>query len=57
MTRDRGTGKCTTVRALMNLLPEIEVVVEDPFQSHPTDQELMSDQVRLRKKERAKVFQ
>ena len=53
---DRGTGKSTTVRALMNLLPEIEVVVEDPFQSHPTDQELMSDQVRLRKKERAKVF-
>ena len=47
---DRGTGKSTTVRALMNLLPEIEVVVEDPFQSHPTDQELMSDQVRLRKR-------
>jgi magnesium chelatase subunit I len=43
---DRGTGKSTTIRALADLLPEIEVVAGDPFNSHPTDPELMSDQVR-----------
>jgi magnesium chelatase subunit I len=43
---DRGTGKSTTVRSLVDLLPNIEVVSGDPFQSHPTDLELMSDEVR-----------
>jgi magnesium chelatase subunit I len=43
---DRGTGKSTTIRALADLLPEIEVVAEDPFNSHPSDPELMSDEVR-----------
>ncbi len=43
---DRGTGKSTTIRALADLLPEIEVVANDPFNSHPTDPDLMSDQVR-----------
>ncbi len=43
---DRGTGKSTTVRALVDLLPEIEVVENDPFNSHPYDPELMSDEVR-----------
>lgn len=43
---DRGTGKSTTVRALIDLLPEIEVVANDPFNSHPTDFSLMSEQVR-----------
>jgi magnesium chelatase subunit I len=43
---DRGTGKSTTVRALADLLPEIEVVANDPFNSHPTDADLQSDQVR-----------
>jgi len=33
---DRGTGKSTTVRALVDLLPEIEVVLDDPFNSDPT---------------------
>jgi magnesium chelatase subunit I len=43
---DRGTGKSTTIRALADVLPEIPVVVNDPFNSHPSDPELMSDQVR-----------
>lgn len=43
---DRGTGKSTTIRALADLLPEIDVVAEDPFNSHPHDPELMGDVVR-----------
>jgi magnesium chelatase subunit I len=43
---DRGTGKSTTIRALADLLPEIEIVAGDPFNSHPIDPDLMSDQVR-----------
>lgn len=43
---DRGTGKSTTIRALADLLPEIEVVADDPFSSHPSDPELMGDSVR-----------
>ncbi|MBD2150295.1 magnesium chelatase ATPase subunit I [Pseudanabaena sp. FACHB-1277] len=45
---DRGTGKSTTVRALADLLPEIEVVADDPFSSHPTDGDLQSEEVRQR---------
>merc|ERR1712151_846850 len=47
---DRGCGKSTTVRALVDLLPMIEVVSGDPFHSHPTDQEIISDEVRKRKR-------
>lgn len=43
---DRGTGKSTTIRALADLLPEIEVVANDPFNSHPTDPDLMGDEAR-----------
>nr|YP_009057794.1 magnesium chelatase subunit of protochlorophyllide reductase [Picocystis salinarum]AID67586.1 magnesium chelatase subunit of protochlorophyllide reductase [Picocystis salinarum] len=43
---DRGTGKSTTVRALVDLLPEIEVVANDPFNSDPKDTESMSEEVR-----------
>ena len=43
---DRGTGKSTTIRALADLLPEIEVVAGDPFNSDPRDPDLMSDEVR-----------
>ncbi len=46
---DRGTGKSTTIRALADLLPEIDVVADDPFNSHPSDIEIMSDEVRQRK--------
>ncbi|MEA5626819.1 magnesium chelatase ATPase subunit I [Nostoc sp. UHCC 0251] len=43
---DRGTGKSTTIRALADLLPEISVVANDPFNSDPSDPDLMSDEVR-----------
>lgn len=43
---DRGTGKSTTVRALVDLLPEITVVSDDPFNSDPDDPENLSDFVR-----------
>lgn len=43
---DRGTGKSTTIRALADLLPEIDVVANDPFNSHPSDPDLMSDALR-----------
>src|SRR5210317_545080 len=45
---DRGTGKSTTVRALVDLLPEIDVVENDPFNSDPRDPELMSEEIRTR---------
>jgi magnesium chelatase subunit I len=45
---DRGTGKSTTVRALVDLLPEIQVVSGDAFNSDPEDPELMSEDVRKR---------
>ena len=43
---DRGTGKSTTIRALVDLLPEIKVVANDPFNSDPNDPDLMSEEVR-----------
>nr|QCI08190.1 Mg chelatase subunit e [Pterothamnion crispum] len=43
---DRGTGKSTTIRAIADLLPEIEVVDDDLFNSHISDYELMSDNVK-----------
>ena len=43
---DRGTGKSTTIRAIADLLPQIEVVTGDPFNSHPTNLELMSNEVK-----------
>jgi Mg-chelatase subunit ChlI len=33
---DRGTGKSVAVRSLVDLLPMIDVVKDDPFNSHPT---------------------
>ena len=45
---DRGTGKSTTIRALADLLPEIDVVAGDPFNSDPQDADLMSDEVKDR---------
>jgi magnesium chelatase subunit I len=46
---DRGTGKTTTIRALVDLLPEIETVADDPYNSSPTEYDNMSDEVRNRK--------
>ncbi|XP_057462027.1 magnesium-chelatase subunit ChlI, chloroplastic-like [Actinidia eriantha] len=43
---DRGTGKSTTVRSLVDLLPEIKVVSGDPFNSDPEDPESMGMEVR-----------
>ncbi|OEL29238.1 Magnesium-chelatase subunit ChlI, chloroplastic [Dichanthelium oligosanthes] len=42
---DRGTGKSTTVRSLVDLLPDIRVVVGDPFNSDPDDPEVMGPEV------------
>jgi magnesium chelatase subunit I len=44
---DRGTGKSTTIRAIADLLPEIEVVKNDPFNSSSYDLDLMSNEVKL----------
>lgn len=43
---DRGTGKSTTIRAAADLLPQIDVVSRDPFNSSPVDFELMSEEVK-----------
>ena len=40
---DRGTGKSTTIRALADLLPEIDVVADDPFNSDPHDPDWMDN--------------
>ncbi|NET71715.1 MAG: magnesium chelatase ATPase subunit I [Sphaerospermopsis sp. SIO1G2] len=52
---DRGTGKSTTIRALADLLPEIPVVANDPFNSDPSDMDLMSDEVRQQVAEGAEI--
>ena len=44
---DRGTGKSTTIRAMANLLPEIEVIKDDPFNSHKSDLALMGSEAKL----------
>ena len=43
---DRGTGKSTTIRALADLLPAIEVVKGDPYNSSLSDPDLQSSEVR-----------
>lgn len=43
---DRGTGKSTTIRAIADLLPQILVVQDDSFNSHPSDYEIMSNEVK-----------
>ena len=34
---DRGTGKSTTIRALADLLPDISIIKNDPFNTDPKD--------------------
>ena len=43
---DRGTGKSTTIRAIADVLPQIVVVEDDPFNSHYSNYELMSNEVK-----------
>jgi Mg-chelatase subunit ChlI len=45
---DRGTGKSVVVRAVVDLLPEIDMVAGDSFNSSPTDARLMSTEVKER---------
>ena len=52
---DRGTGKSTTIRAIADLLPEIEVVKDDPFNSHQSDLDLMGNEVKLKKKKNESI--
>ena len=42
---DRGTGKSTTIRAIADLLPQILVVKDDPFNSDPDNYEALSNEV------------
>nr|AEQ94253.1 chlorophyll biosynthesis [Eutreptia viridis] len=52
---DRGTGKTTTIRALVDLLPEIEVVENDDYNSDPNNVELMSEEVQEKFKKNEKI--
>lgn len=45
---DKGTGKSTAVRALADLLPDIKVVSDCPFNCHPEDERLMCSSCRER---------
>lgn len=56
---DRGTGKSTIVRALVDLLPPIDVVENDPYNSDPYDTELMSDEVleKIKNNEKLSIVQ
>ncbi|CAN5805391.1 magnesium chelatase ATPase subunit I [soil metagenome] len=40
---DRGTGKSTTIRALADLLPDIEVVADDPFNRAPGNPDVQAE--------------
>nr|YP_009243924.1 Mg-protoporyphyrin IX chelatase [Sporolithon durum]AMK96166.1 Mg-protoporyphyrin IX chelatase [Sporolithon durum] len=53
---DRGTGKSTTIRAIADLLPQILVVQDDPFNSHPSNFELMSTDVKQRLEKNEEVI-
>lgn len=55
---EKGTGKSTAVRALADLLPEIEVVADCPFNCHPSNLRLMckSCQERFKKGEKLPVI-
>lgn len=45
---EKGTAKSTAVRGLARLLPNIDVVAGDPYNSSPTNTALMSSEVRAR---------
>lgn len=52
---DRGTGKSTTIRALADLLPEIDVVADDPFNSDPNEADEMGGDAQSRQTVKKKV--
>ena len=52
---DRGTGKSTTIRAIADLLPEIEIVQNDPFNSHKSNLDLMSNEVKKTLQEKTEI--
>mmetsp|Transcript_5543 Transcript_5543/g.12268 ORF Transcript_5543/g.12268 Transcript_5543/m.12268 type:complete len:392 (-) Transcript_5543:759-1934(-) len=45
---DRGTAKSVAVRAMVDLLPELDVVENDPFNSDPYDPKLMGPDALMR---------
>jgi magnesium chelatase subunit I len=53
---EKGTAKSTAVRALAEILPEIEVVASCPFQCHPRDKNLMCPSC-LERLERGEEFE
>jgi magnesium chelatase subunit I len=53
---DRGTGKSTVVRSLVDLLPKIQTVLGDPFNSHPDNYDLMSQEVKERRNQGQKIY-
>jgi magnesium chelatase subunit I len=48
---DRGTGKSTTIRALADLLPDITIIKNDPFNTNPKDirvpQEYETEEIKI----------
>lgn len=46
---DRGTGKSTTIRALADLLPNIDIIKNDPFNTNPKglDKEYEIEQIKI----------
>ena len=56
---DRGTGKSTIVRSLVDLLPPIDVIEGDAYNSDPYDSELMSDDVleKIKNKQELNIIQ
>nr|YP_010443685.1 Mg-protoporyphyrin IX chelatase [Merotricha bacillata]UTE94572.1 Mg-protoporyphyrin IX chelatase [Merotricha bacillata] len=45
---DRGTGKSTTIRAIADLLPEIEVIKDDPFNSAPDNLNNLNEIIKIK---------
>lgn len=46
---DRGTGKSTTIRAIADLLPEIEVIRDNPFNLHPAEESEIEEDFKITK--------
>merc|ERR1719408_1235037 len=53
---ERGTGKSMMVRSLVDVLPDLDVVVGDPFNSSPTEPSLMGPDVKARYKAGEKLI-